>query len=115
MGALKIDVSIQERVLYIMAKDKTITKLVDMFQERQSEYMNRIHDLEHKLSNKSTVEWISVSAVAQVKGLSADAVRKQLQNGDFEDGVDFKYKGSRIEINQGAVERIQRKRRSSHA
>lgn len=115
MGALKIDASVQERVLYMITKDITINKLVDIFQERQSEYMNKIHDLEFKLSNKSTVEWISVSDVAVVKGLTADAIRKQLENGDFVEGVDFKKPYGRILINQGAIERIQRKRRSSHA
>jgi hypothetical protein len=49
-----------------------------------------------------------------LKGLSPDGVRKQLQNGDFEEDLDFKKKGCRIFINQGAVERIQRKRRSSN-
>ncbi len=58
------------------------------------------------------IEWLPVSTVAKLKGLSSDAVRKKLQNGNFEEGFDFKYNGSRILINQGAVERIQRERRS---
>ena len=59
-----------------------------------------------------SVEWIPVSIVAADKGLTSDAVRKQLKNGDFEEGVDFKYKGSRIEVHQGAIGLIRRKRRS---
>ena len=60
-------------------------------------------------------EWNTVSMVAEVKGLTSDAVRKQIQNGNFEEGVDFKYNGSRILINQGVAEQIQRKRRNSDA
>lgn len=62
---------------------------------------------------KSAYEWYPVSVVATSRGLSNDAVRKQLQSGNFEEGVDFKYNGSRIEVHQGAIERIHRKRRSS--
>jgi len=115
MGALVVDTSVQERVLIILAKDATINKLVDMFAERQSEYVNRIKDLECRLLKQPAVEWVSVSDVAEAKGLSSDAVRKQLENGEFEDGVDFKKPNGRIQINQGAVERIQRKRRNSDA
>jgi len=60
-------------------------------------------------------QWYNVSTVADAKGLSADAVRKQLENGEFEDGVDFKKPKGKILIHQGAVERIQRKRRNSNA
>lgn len=110
MSALKIDASIQERVLYMMTKDITINKLVNMFSERQSEYVNQINELKQKLSLKPVFKWISVSDVATAKGLSSDAVRKQLENGEFEDGVDFKKPNGRILINQGAVERIHRRR-----
>jgi len=73
-----------------------------------------VEKLETKLSSlKSYVEWISVSNVATEKGLTSDAIRKQLQSGEFEEGVDFKYNGSRILINQGAIERIYRKRSSN--
>ena len=115
MGALLIDVSVQERVLYMVTKDKTIVKLVDMFQERQEEYVNQIKDLKSKLLEQPAVEWVSVSNVAEAKGLSSDAVRKQLENGEFEYGIDFKKPNGRILINQGAIERIQRKRRNSDA
>ncbi len=59
-------------------------------------------------------EWTDVSIVANFKGLSSDAVRKQLKSGDFEEGVDFKYDGGKIQIHQGAIGRIRRKRRSSN-
>jgi hypothetical protein len=64
---------------------------------------------------KNLPQWHSVSAVAEARGLSADAVRKQLNNGEFESGVDFKKPNGKILINQGAIERIQRKRRNSDA
>ena len=114
MGTLQIDVSVQERVLYMVTKDKTIVKLMDMFNERQDSLLTEIKALEYKLSIPNPVAWIPVAAVAEAKGLTSDAVRKQLQNGDFEEGTDFKYNGSRILINQGAIEQIQRKRRSSN-
>ena len=113
MGALKIDVSMQERVLYMMTKDITINKLVDMFRERQSEYVNEINELKQKLSQQPVVNWVSVSDVATAKGLSPDAVRKQLENGEFEDGVDFKKPKGKILIHQGAAERIHRRRSSN--
>jgi|GEM_PF-6798359 len=63
---------------------------------------------------KTTVEWYPVSIIAESKGLTMDAVRKQLQNGDFEEGIDFKKPNGRILVNQGAIERIHRKRRNSN-
>ena len=60
--------------------------------------------------SKQVIEWFSVSSVAIAKKLTSDAVRKQLKNGDFEESVDFKYDGSKILVNQGAIERIQRRR-----
>jgi len=63
-------------------------------------------------NNHKAIEWIDVSSVADSKKLTTDAVRKQLKNGDFEEGIDFKYNGSKIQVHQGAIGRIQRKRRS---
>jgi hypothetical protein len=48
-------------------------------------------------------------------GITSDTVRKQLRSGAFEEGVDFKKPHGRILINQGAIERIYRKRRNSNA
>lgn len=59
-----------------------------------------------------SVEWISVSEVANEKGLTSDAVRKQLESGEFDEGVDFKKPNGKILIHQGAIKRIRRKRRS---
>lgn len=63
---------------------------------------------------KTTIEWFPVSIIAELNGLTPDAIRKQLQNGDFEEGIDFKKPNGRIMINQGAIGRIHRKRRSSN-
>jgi len=67
-----------------------------------------------KILNEPIQEWHSISSIAEIKDLTTDAIRKQLQNGEFEEGVDFKKPKGRILVNQGAVERIQRKRRSSN-
>lgn len=60
------------------------------------------------------IEWFSVADVAELKGLTPDAIRKKLQNGDYEEGLHFRYIGSRIQVHQGAIEQIQRDRRSSN-
>jgi len=76
-----------------------------------------LKDIRHKLDVhilEKTVEWTTLSILAEKKGLSKDAIRKQLQNGDFEEGVDFKTDGNKIIVHQGAIGRIQRKRRSSN-
>ena len=77
----------------------------------------QILELEDKIEifeQKNIIEWTTLSVVADKKGLTKDAVRKQLQNGDFEEGVDFKLVGNRILMHQGAVGRLHRKRRSSN-
>lgn len=71
--------------------------------------------LKQEIKKVNTIEWLPVSVVATLKDLSPDGLRKQLQNGDFEENFDFKKKGSRILINQGAIARIRKKRRSSNA
>jgi hypothetical protein len=94
--------------------------------DTQTQIMDAIHDVEslevlkdirRKLDVhilEKTVEWITLSILAEKKGLTKDAIRKQLQNGDFEEGVDFKFDGNKIIVHQGAIGRIQRKRRSSN-
>ena len=94
--------------------------------DTQTQFMDAIHDVEslevlkdirRKLDVhilEKTVEWITLSILAEKKGLTKDAIRKQLQNGDFEEGVDFKFDGNKIIVHQGAIGRIQRKRRSSN-
>jgi len=78
-----------------------------------NELKNKVSVLEGKLQDKQ-IEWTTLSVIANDIGLTKDAVRKQLQNGDFEEGVDFKYDGNRIVVHQGAVVRLQRKRRSNN-
>ncbi len=109
----------KERDLFCMLMEKiqqieesVITNVKSL--ESLLNILDGVEKLETKLSSlKSYVEWISVSNVATEKGLTSDAIRKQLQSGEFEEGVDFKYNGSRILINQGAIERIYRKRSSN--
>ena len=76
-----------------------------------------LKDIRHKLDIhilSQTIEWTTLSILADKKGLTKDAIRKQLQNGDFEEGVDFKTDGNKIIVHQGAIGRIQRQRRSSN-
>jgi hypothetical protein len=98
------------------------SKLLDLQEQgvERAKLMEALYDTNERLKAKDTVlknlpQWHSVSAVAEARGLSADAVRKQLNNGEFESGVDFKKPNGKILINQGAIERIQRKRRNSDA
>jgi len=91
----------------------SVDEKLNLILKNQDDLSRKLED--NFLEMKQTILWIPVSTVAIEKGLTTDAVRKQLQNGDFEEGVDFKWKGSRIQVHQGAVERIQRKRRSSNA
>jgi len=98
-----------EKELFCMLMEKI--EEIEKNSDRVIDFFQKINELEVKLSN--TIEWLPVSAVATDKGLTSDAIRKQLQNGEFEEGVDFKYNGSRILINQGAIERIYRKRSSN--
>jgi len=74
-------------------------------------------DIRHKLDVhilEQTIEWTTLSIIATKKGLTKDAIRKQLQNGDFEEDVDFKTDGNKIIVHQGAIGRLNRKRRSSN-
>ena len=79
--------------------------------------LEALKDIRHKLDVhilEQTVEWTTLSILAEKKGLTKDAIRKQLQNGDFEEGVDFKSDGNKIIVHQGAIGRLNRKRRSSN-
>lgn len=78
---------------------------------------SQIIDFQEKIDmfeQDNIIEWAPLSIVAKKKGLTKDAIRKQLQNGDYEEGVDFKYEGNKIVVHQGAIGRLQRKRRSSN-
>ena len=74
---------------------------------------DKVTKLEERLQDKQ-IDWTTLSVIAKDIGLTKDAVRKQLQNGDFEEGVDFKYDGNRIVVHQGAIVRLHRKRRSNN-
>ena len=56
--------------------------------------------------------WLDLRQIAPMKGMTTDAIRKQLQNGNFEEGVDFKHEGNKIVVHQGAIERIARQRKA---
>jgi len=98
---------LESRVFNMQEKENKLAKLTEV-----------LYDTNERLKAKDTVlknlpQWHSVSDIAEAKGLSADAVRKQLENGEFEDGVDFKKPKGKILIHQGAVERIHRRRSSN--
>ncbi len=93
----------------------TQTQIMNAIQDVES--LEVLKDIRHKLDVhilEQTVEWTTLSILADKKGLTKDAIRKQLQSGDFEEGVDFKSDGNKIIVHQGAIGRIQRKRRSSN-
>jgi len=93
----------------------TNTEIINDLYSIQS--LDVLKDIRHKLDVhilEQTVEWTTLSILAEKKGLTKDAIRKQLQNGDFEEEVDFKSDGNKILVHQGAIGRIQRRRRSSN-
>jgi len=82
--------------------------------EKLSVLETKLLAIEHNnMAVKNLPKWHSVSDVAKAKGLTSDAIRKQLQNGEFEYGVDFKHNGGKILIHQGAVGRLHRRRSSN--
>ena len=95
-----------------------VTKKLSAIQDQSSEISHLVAILHNTVEQAKTKDqflsnlppWHSVSAVAKKAKLTSGAVRKQLKNGEFEDGVDFKSDGGRILIHQGAVVRIHRRR-----
>ena len=85
-------------------KDNKINKLINISDEIVSQLK------EQKEAKKDLPTWVCVSDVAKEKELSSDAVRKQLSNGEFEDGKDFKKPAGKILIHQEAIGRIHRRR-----
>ena len=78
---------------------------------------DKVADLQQKVSTfeeKNIIEWTTLSILSSKIGLTKDALRKRLQNGDFEEGVDFKHDGNKIVVHQGAIGRLHRQRRSSN-
>ncbi len=75
--------------------------------------LKRIELIETHLSIFNQI-WLDLRQVSSIKNLTPDAIRKQLVNGNFEEGFDFKYENNKILMNQGAVERIRRQRKRSN-
>ena len=59
----------------------------------------------------SQPEWILLSDVARLHGLTTQAVRKRVLNGNYEDGVDYKYIHGRIYIARSAISKFARMRK----
>ena len=82
-----------------------------------NEMKDKVLGLQQRISafeQENIIEWTTLSILSSKTGLTKDALRKQLQNGDFEEGVDFKYDGNKIVVHQGAIGQLQRKRRSNN-
>ena len=86
---------------------------LNLIYETQLLLLQKMETLEDKIKTREEL-WIPISEIARVKALTKDAIRKQLKNGNFEEGVDFKHDGNKILVHQGAVERIRRRRRNSN-
>ena len=106
---------IHDSVILMNQKLDNQIRILDAIYSEES--LDVLKNIQHKLDVhilSQTVEWTTLSILADKKGLTKDAIRKQLQSGDFEEGVDFKSDGNKIIVHQGAIGRIQRKRRSSN-
>jgi len=86
---------------------------VTEFNELKEQFLQLSKMFETYISTQ-VISWVSVSDVAREHGLTSDAIRKRLQNGDFEEGQDFKRVGGKIQVYQGAIVRLQRQRRSNN-
>lgn len=86
---------------------KTLNKIIELL----SIIIQLINDEQAK---STKIEWFSVADVAEQKGLTPDAIRKKLQNGDYEEGLHFRYIGSKIQVHQGTIGQIHRERRNSN-
>ncbi len=78
---------------------------------------DKVTKLQQKVSSfeqENIIEWTTLSILSSKIGLTKDALRKQLQNGDFEEDVDFKRDGNKIVVHQGAIGRLRRQRRSNN-
>ncbi len=122
-GVLQFVIPTPDEAMHLMHKSlvgiqqtlDTQTQIMDVIYTEKS--LDVLKAISHKLDIHiltQTIEWTTLSILADKKGLTKDAIRKQLQSGDFEEGVDFKSDGNKIIVHQGAIGRIQRKRRSSN-
>ena len=103
-----------ERALDFMAGSAMISS---GFAITANDMKSKIAELQEKVSTfeqENIIEWTTLSILSLKTGLTKDALRKQLQNGNFEEGVDFKFDGNKIVVHQGAIGRLQRKRRSNN-
>ena len=81
-----------------------------MLEERRL-LMELLHEITTiKEAILSLPDWISLSDIAEDKGLTRQAVRKQLLTGEYEPDVDFKYVGNKMYVARSVVPRIKRKR-----
>jgi len=85
---------------------------LEEFNELKEQFIKLSKIVETYISTQ-TITWVSVSDIARKHGLTTDAIRKRLQNGNFEEGKDFKRMGGKIQVHQGAIGRLQRQRRSN--
>ena len=83
------------------------------FNQLKEEFLQLSKIVETHITTQ-VITWVSVFDVAQEHMLSPDAIRKRLNNGDFEEGKDFKKVGGRIQVHQGAIGRLQRQRRNNN-
>ena len=86
---------------------------MEEFNELKEKFLHLSTMVETYISNQ-VITWVCVSDVAREHGLTSDAIRKRLYNGDFEEGKDFKRMGAKIQVHQGAIGRLQRQRRSNN-
>ena len=86
---------------------------VTEFNELKEKFLQSSKMFETYISTQ-VISWVSVSDVAREHGLTPDAIRKRLQNGDFEENKDFKRVGGKIQVHQGAIVQLQRQRRSNN-
>jgi len=92
--------------VYVFVEKGTFDKLEHEFARLSYKFETYIE--------KQVITWVSVSDVAREHGLTPDNIRKKLDNGNFEEGKDFKKVGGRIQVHQGAIGRLQRQRRSNN-
>jgi len=61
----------------------------------------------------SIPEWISITDIANDKGMSKESVRHRVVNsGDYELNKDYRYDGKRLVIHRNIIHTIRRQRRS---
>lgn len=90
---------------------ESLLQRIQVYEGDINQFKQKIATLEAKVLLFDHV-WLDLRQIAPMKGMTPDAIRKQLQNGDFEEGIDFKQQGNKIVVHQGAIERIYRQRKA---